>query len=37
MNAALKAGRYLGGGAVVAGLAVEFFVYDGKIDANKID
>jgi hypothetical protein len=31
MNAALKGAQLIGGGAVVAGLAVEFFIYDGMM------
>jgi hypothetical protein len=31
MNTAFKGARILGGGAVVAGLAVEFFIFDGMI------
>mmetsp|Transcript_11454 Transcript_11454/g.11099 ORF Transcript_11454/g.11099 Transcript_11454/m.11099 type:complete len:283 (+) Transcript_11454:96-944(+) len=33
MNAALKGAQLIGGGAVVAGIAVEFFIYD--VDAGK--
>ena len=29
MNKALKTVQALGGGAIVAGIAVEFFIYDG--------
>jgi hypothetical protein len=31
MNAALKGAQLIGGGAVVAGIAVEFFIYDGMM------